>query len=222
MISIALISDLHGRRLHTPFADILIAAGDMTDHGLEGEFIRLNDWFAEQPQETKLYVPGNHDKLAYKNPSQVREILSNATMLIDETITVNGVTIYGSPWVPSDNPDWAFPLMFGSGKAREKWKAIPEGLDILITHGPPYGISDKHHKTGEHLGCGHLINRLREMQQKPKYHVFGHVHEGVRITDRYGIYFVNAAVCDEKDRVARPPIIIERDWDGNWSVPVGK
>lgn len=222
MISIVTISDLHGRNLRSPFADILIAAGDMTHHGLEGEFIKLNDWFGEQPQETKLYVPGNHDILAYKNPDLVREILTNATMLIDEEITVNGVRMYGSPWVPSDNADWAFPLMYGTGKAREKRQAIPEGLDILITHGPPYGIGDKDHKTGQNLGCGHLINRLREMQQKPKFHVFGHIHEGARLTDRYGIYFLNAAVCDNHDRVTRSPIVIDRAWDGNWSAPADK
>ena len=30
----------------------------------------------------------------------------------------------------------------GEQEAHEKWSAIPEDLDILITHGPPQGVLD--------------------------------------------------------------------------------
>ena len=34
--------------------------------------------------------------------------------------------------------DWAFNLPRGE-KCLEKWDLIPEGVDVLITHGPPIG-----------------------------------------------------------------------------------
>ena len=37
--------------------------------------------------------------------------------------------------------DWAFNLSRGE-KCLEKWDLIPEGVDILITHGPPIGHGD--------------------------------------------------------------------------------
>ena len=37
--------------------------------------------------------------------------------------------------------DWAFNLRRGE-QCLEKWDLIPEGIDILITHGPPIGHGD--------------------------------------------------------------------------------
>ena len=37
--------------------------------------------------------------------------------------------------------NWAFNLDRGE-KCLEKWDLIPEGIDILITHGPPIGHGD--------------------------------------------------------------------------------
>jgi len=33
----------------------------------------------------------------------------------------------------------AFGLPRGSARLKDKWKNIPSGIDILITHGPPSG-----------------------------------------------------------------------------------
>ncbi|MCK4490026.1 MAG: hypothetical protein KAU23_07180 [Anaerolineales bacterium] len=51
---------------------------------------------------------------------------------------IDGTKFYGSPWQPWFY-DWAFNLQRGP-EIRSKWELIPEGIDILITHGPPYGI----------------------------------------------------------------------------------
>ncbi len=218
MVKIVLVSDLHGRPLTTQSADVLIAAGDMTEHGQEDEFIELNRWFGAQPQALKIYVPGNHDILAYRNPALVREILSNAVVLIDEEIEVSGSRIYGSPWVRSNDSDWAFPLMDGTNRAKEKWAEIPEGLDILVTHGPPYGIGDRSRRTREHVGDGLLLNRLRAMTARPAVHVFGHIHEGERVTGKLEMLFVNASICDEHGQAVKTPVVIERNLDGCWKV----
>ena len=70
---------------------------------------------------------------------------------------------------------WGFNLPRGE-PCRKVWEKIPEGIDILITHGPPIGHGDLC-LSHQRAGC---VDLLREIQErvKPKYHVFGHVHEG--------------------------------------------
>jgi len=38
---------------------------------------------------------------------------------------------------------WAFNLPTGAA-LREKWNLIPDGIDVLITHGPPTGRQTTH------------------------------------------------------------------------------
>lgn len=44
----------------------------------------------------------------------------------------------------------------------------------MITHGPPYGILD-YGKDGKNVGSKCLLEIVKKI--KPKYHVFGHIHE---------------------------------------------
>jgi hypothetical protein len=32
--------------------------------------------------------------------------------------------------------------MYKEGEADQLWSAIPDNVDVLVTHGPPYGILD--------------------------------------------------------------------------------
>lgn len=49
------------------------------------------------------------------------------------------------------------------------YTAIPADADFLITHGPAYSYLDRD------LGCKQLF--LSVASARPKYHIFGHVHE---------------------------------------------
>lgn len=46
---------------------------------------------------------------------------------------------------------------------------------------------------------------------KPKYHIFGHVHEGYGITKNEHTTFINASTCDAAYNPINPPIVF--DWD---------
>jgi Icc-related predicted phosphoesterase len=75
---------------------------------------------------------------------------------------------------------------------RAHWDAIPSGIDLLITHGPPRGLGDRM-VLGPHVGCDDL--RARVLVLAPRAHVFGHIHEAF---GRYAVpgtrtQFVNAA-----------------------------
>ncbi|KAH0606950.1 uncharacterized protein H6S33_002938 [Morchella sextelata] len=58
---------------------------------------------------------------------------------------------------------------------------IPEGIDILITHGPPEEINDfAKLTTKDNVGCEWLLKALKRV--KPRAHFFGHIHEGFGAT----------------------------------------
>ncbi|CAK0840326.1 unnamed protein product [Prorocentrum cordatum] len=71
---------------------------------------------------------------------------------------------------------------------RELWQQLPEGLDLLLTHGPPLGrlCSDK---VGDEL----LKARLAEMAAPPRFHVFGHDHRFLGIDSTPRTIFLNVA-----------------------------
>ncbi|TGO08136.1 hypothetical protein BTUL_0224g00090 [Botrytis tulipae] len=51
---------------------------------------------------------------------------------------------------------------------------IPEGVDIVMTHGPPHTILDQ--VDGSYKGCRNLLRAVSRV--RPLMHCFGHIHEG--------------------------------------------
>ena len=100
---------------------------------------------------------------------------------------MEGLKIFGSPL-----------SLFYSGSAfqydpqydEEIWGSIPEGVDILVTHCPPYKILDES-KKGKYGGS----KGLREVveKRKPKFHIFGHIHQGRGNLKLGETIFLNAA-----------------------------
>ena len=96
--------------------------------------------------------------------------------LENETIQIEGLKIFGSPYSPTFGIGWAF------NKARNKldriWRmVIDEDVDIIVVHGPPKGMLDSSYdrlNSIEHCGDKSLMNRVKEV--KPKLMLFGHIH----------------------------------------------
>ncbi|MCY7348663.1 MAG: hypothetical protein LH614_20935, partial [Pyrinomonadaceae bacterium] len=132
---------------------------------------------------------------------------SSIHYLQDSFVEIENLKIYGSPWQPRFF-DWAFNLMRGAELAR-KWKLIPDKVDILITHGPPFGILDEVPRQYfiENTGCEELRKRVEEV--RPKLHIFGHIHCGYGETEKFGVKFINAANCDESYAPVNAPITFE-------------
>ena len=99
------------------------------------------------------------------------------------------MTIYGSPYSAKI---CASAFMIDMDDAEEKWSNIPANTDILITHGPAYGILDlKNEKY--HWGCHELRKRIETL--KIPVHIFGHVHDlGGKQMKLNGTVFVNCSV----------------------------
>lgn len=217
---IVCVSDTHlAHDFKVPDGDILIHAGDLTGRGTFAEIASAGRWLAGLPHKHKIVIAGNHDFLFQKDINHGKHALGdgfeNVEYIQDEAIKVAGLTIIGSPWTPRFY-DWAFQLDRGR-PAGEHWTNIlrrsqaafdPTGVDILITHGPPFGILDKTYR-GDHVGDKDLLAMCRRMQ--PRLHVFGHIHHSHGAIESSGGMSVNAAVCDEYYDPTQGAVVI--DWD---------
>ena len=66
----------------------------------------------------------------------MKALFTNGTYIEDESITVMGYKIYGTPWIPKQ-----FQKAFPDKNIRDLYKSIPSDTDILMTHMPAYGIT---------------------------------------------------------------------------------
>ena len=184
-----------------PDGDLLIHAGDATVMGTIEEISQFAEWFLSLPHKHKIFVPGNHDWLYFKNMELAKTLLP---CLHDDFIKIEGLKIYGSAWQP-EFCNWAFGLPRGQ-VLHHVWQRIPDDTDILITHTPPKNILDATYQ-GEAVGCEELFKRV--MKVKPKLHVFGHIHESYGQIELNGTIFVNASICDRAYVANRKPIVVD-------------
>ena len=211
---IVALGDTHG--LHAtmdhdiPEGDVLIHAGDFCGRGFVEEVVEFARWMGSLPHRHKLAIPGNHDRAVEESGQLCRDVFSERgiRLLIGETVEVEGFHFFGSPYTPTFL-NWHF--MRDRGPAiRAEWAEIPDHADVVITHGPAYGHGDLappwKGEPPRRVGCLELLNRL--LTVRPRYHVFGHIHDGhgVTISDEIpGTTFYNASVCTEAYRPSNPP-----------------
>jgi Icc-related predicted phosphoesterase len=188
-VRVVCVSDTHElhRELDVPAGDLLIHAGDFTFFNHTSKIRDFNDWLGELPHKHKVVIPGNHDR-AFANDPGRRTQITNAVLLINEATTLCGLRIWGSPVTCDD-------AAYGHTKPEERaslYTGIPEDTDILVTHGPPFGILDHEPGSVEHQGCLQL--REAVMRLRPRLHVFGHCHVGYGVHPTERTMFINAAL----------------------------
>ena len=222
---IAATSDCHGMldQAVMPPADVLVIAGDYAPNfasiGEADDARKQLEWakgpfsrfLRSLPYKKVVLVAGNHDWLHFV--SEVKRTARHAieaVYLEDGLVDIDGVKFYGSPWQPWFY-DWAFNLSRNDPErdyphARKIWGQIPDGVDVLITHGPPLNIRDQC-QDGRRVGCPILRDRV--LQIKPKLHVFGHIHGGYGAEKVDGIQFANVALCNEEYKPVNPIQVFE-------------
>lgn len=174
-MKIWLISDIHAEEQYLKIPeniDMLIVAGDVTNYHTPipncMEFEYFKKWLINLNIKYKVIIAGNHDYWATQFYYKEELKLNNIHYLENNLIEIEGIKIYGSPITPTFG-NW----YFMSDDTSKYWQDIPE-CDILITHGPPYGIFDVN-EYNEHCGDINLLKRLTDL--KPKVHCFGHIHD---------------------------------------------
>lgn len=196
-LSIYSFSDVHDRfgLLKFPKADLYICSGDATNMGTIGSFEIFNRVMGEclKQKLTKkvLFVPGNHDFGLQDEYGDSILALSNMEVLIDKTIELYGLKIHGSPWTPIFY-NWAF--MKREIDLGNKWNLIPDDVNILVTHGPPYSILDKIERFPFNVGSSTLKQKIDFLIEKNLIlHQFGHIHESRGIKKIKNTTFMNAS-----------------------------
>lgn len=194
VIKIAAISDTHGMHELLDYEieacgdiDILIHCGDHSGRSTKGSTLRFLEWFgAIKNCKHKVFIAGNHDMwLETEKP----ELPDGVTYLENSGVVLEGVKLWGTPITPQFG-NWAF---MGNNEMQKKaFELVPDNLDVLITHGPPYQIFD-YTNNNEFAGSGRHLQCLKEKQ--PKYNIFGHIHEGSdKVTDER--VWVNTTCCN--------------------------
>ena len=225
-------SDLHGNLPDVPEdAEALLLVGDIcpdfmgryhtvlggTDNGagmqanwLNCEFREWLDGFKPVPVYA---IWGNHDFVGEHHdlvPGLRWDLLEDG----GTTLKVESgeyLRLWGTPWVPG-LPRWAF---YGSDNLLgARAQAIPEGIDILMAHGPPYYAGDyiptspkQRNKYGnyggDHVGDHHLNLAIR--RARPRVTVCGHIHEARGRHWLSGLPVINVAAVDERYNLHEDP-----------------
>ena len=217
MKNITFISDTHSKHHripeeHLPGGDILIHSGDVSTRGYMEEIRDFLEWFSKLDQYThKIFIAGNHDFFFEDNPLQSKELVGqypNITYLQDNHVDIDDIRIYGSPWQP-EFYDWAFNLPRNGDELKAKWSNIPTSTDILVTHGPPFGILDVAPRGNINVGCEVLTGELKRIN--PIIHVFGHIHYSYGYIQRDSTHYINAACLGEDYVYKNLPLNIRLD-----------
>jgi Icc-related predicted phosphoesterase len=132
-------------------------------------------------------------------------LVTNCVYLQDELVELGGLKIYGTPWQPWFW-DWAFNVK-GEDKLKVIFDKIPNGTDVIISHGPPKGILSFARAIGQDAGSQALTEAIQRV--KPKLFVCGHIHEAYGKEELNGTIFVNASICDLQYDPVNDPIVID-------------
>ena len=209
------IADLHGHYPTLAGGDLLIVAGDLTAHDISHERHVFLQWLAEQDYRKKVWIGGNHDNsLVGLTFTPTRH--DAAEYLCDSGTEFQGLKIWGSPWsLTFDGINPRCTAFTGTEEdLKKKYDMIPDDIDILITHGPPYGIRDEvlnwHTGKAESVGSKSLMTRVQDIN--PKYHIFGHIHEGYGTYESEDKYlttkFINCSHVNELYEPVNKPVRI--------------
>ena len=222
---ITVISDTHGKHNEItqdlPGGDLLLHAGDISSMGYQHEVQQFCKWFNNvENYDHKIFIAGNHDWGFQNNVEKIMEIVNSyktVTYIQDETVSVGDdekmVNVYGSPWQP-EFYNWAFNLPKNGNELAAKWDAIPDNTDILITHGPAFGVLDTvAGKMWDNLGCQLLTDKIKTI--KPKIHLCGHIHSGYGYFFDGDTHFLNASVLNEAYQYTNKPLTFEWNPDTN-------
>lgn len=205
-----------------PDISVIVHTGDAT-HTQDPftnrqQFREFANWFCGFEVPYRILVPGTHDVSLPTYPYLCSEF-PFMKVLVHQGLVIDGITFFGSPFTPSYHT-WAYDV--DRNTSHTYWSQVPDTTDVLITHGPAYGIGDKTIMgvpKGEikSLGDAHLLARIKQIE--PKCHIFGHFHDNADqiLIKNYGTYeipelktqFYNVSVLDTTGNLQNLPTVLE-------------
>lgn len=230
-LRVVAISDIHGYFpiIEEP-ADILLIAGDISPLEIQFNKPKMKIWLETEfaywikslPVDRVFLIAGNHDSylesISKTNILALQQACVKLTYLKNEVCDY--VDSYGQVWTIFGTPychifgNW--PFMRTDKYMEEKFKSIPDEVDIIITHDPPFGLSDvdvilekvNFPNNFEHRGNIPLSEKLKNTNYKLL--VCGHIHSGNHIFD-LETKCVNVSVKNERYLPMYNPFYYELD-----------
>lgn len=237
MTTIACISDTHGHfpELDLDGIDIILHAGDYTGMFDRNDIVSQLVFFENQfcPWVRRIldtgtqfyYISGNHEVFVEKlnidkDYNDVTKHCLDMRLLTLHSLDNTSVTCFGFPYTPTFG-GWGFNRDDTEDDLGLVCEHIPDKVDILLTHGPPYGILDivpgrtiyDHRKDDFveipplHVGSKQILKRVKEI--KPRYVISGHLHYNYGIEEVDGTTFVACPLVNDQYLLCRQPIIFD-------------
>ncbi len=240
-MKIVALSDLHGYLPdNIPPCDVVCICGDILPLEAQRCVVRSVSWlcldfkpWAESlPCKNVIFIAGNHDFVfetlgpkACRRPNEVMyEIFgehiktSKLIYLRDETVTIDGVKFYGTPWCPV-LVKWAF--YKPQNELIDTFMSIPGDIDVLLTHYPPKVgdvgkvLEQDTFNYGKDFGSDELSIALAN---KPniRFVLSGHIHSGSHEINKINnTSVVNVSIKNEMYKVKYNPYEFEIDRRNN-------
>lgn len=229
---IVALSDQHGFLPDIPPCDLLIVAGDVCPDRF-GPFMAVHDpyqqqawfdrtvrpWLAATPATHKLLTWGNHDwcgqMCSFRSDTPAHARSTDLQILVDEGTSVPSaggagreMSVWATPW---SNPFMRWAFMKRPSDLERVYAAIPDSIDVLVSHQPPYGYGDStfnlDSRRVEHVGSRELLVAIERV--RPRVVICGHVHGGFGRYEHQGIPIYNVSVVDESYRLVNAPTVID-------------
>ena len=136
-------------------------------------------------------------------------------ILVDEGTTVASakgagreMSVWATPW---SNPFMRWAFMKRPSDLERVYAAIPDSIDVLVSHQPPYGYGDStfdlDSRRVENVGSRELLVAIERV--RPKLVICGHVHGGFGRYEHQGIPIYNVSVVNESYRLVNAPTVID-------------
>lgn len=219
MTRIVALSDTHmlHDKIDVPLGDILIHAGDALNYGSDREWWDFYNWFREQPHKTKIFIPGNHERIIEKHLHSIKEecLANGIHLLTNDRIEIDGLNIHGVSYTPTFG-SWSFMKDDTSDGLGKEFSNIGPGLDLLISHGPPKYILDTvSSNTGFEYAGSEELRKAVEFS-KPRYMLVGHIHQNMYGgPDKTGEDFlgnttvINVSMVDDRLTLQKSPLVLD-------------
>ena len=227
-MKVTALSDLHGTLLpvedYFEPCELVCICGDILPLGIQANSRKARAWLIDEfkpwceslPCDKVIFIAGNHD-FPFNNLDFMQSIFSRdakITYLFHENYVYTAkdgkeYSIFGTPYCKLFG-GWAFMEM--DNVLEELYQAIPENLDILITHDQPYGYGDIilgscPWADGSHIGNTPLLKAILDKQ--PRYQFNGHLHSCDHTLIEIGeTKHYNVSIKDENYDPVYEPLVI--------------
>jgi 3',5'-cyclic AMP phosphodiesterase CpdA len=231
---IVAVSDQHGCMPELPEGDLLIVAGDICPDQVRGSLAMLRPdlqaawfnrmirpWAAAAPVRQRVLTWGNHDWCGeacdFSQDSPAVSPAAPLHIVVDDVVHVRSdpaaadahvASVWATPWCTTFIGDWAF--LRPADELARIYARIPEGIDVLVSHQPPYGYGDRVTDiSGDSVNVGsrELLEAIDRV--KPRVVICGHVHSGHGRYEHNGIPIYNVSVVNNLYRQVYEPTVID-------------